>query len=60
MTELRKEQIVGRNLHELSILTQTEHESFIKDLTEYGCIKNRIDTLHSKMEQRRTSSTHQK
>lgn len=45
MTELHKEQIVGKNLYQLNILTQTEHESFIKDLTEYGCIKNRIDTF---------------
>lgn len=45
MTELSKEQIVGKNLHELKILTRTEHESFIKDLKEYGCVKSRIDTF---------------
>lgn len=45
LTECREEQIIGKNLQELNILSLTDHQVFTKKLAEYGCVKNQIDTI---------------
>lgn len=45
LTECRKEQIIGKNLQELNILSLTDHQLFTQKLAEYGCVKNQIDTI---------------